>query len=74
MPEALIGLFMFLLGLCGALFAHRFNSQHDKFWARVTPKSEEEMKQFRSTTPVSRVVCAIAAVVGLVFMLVNLTA
>ena len=74
MPEALIGLLMFLLGLCGALFAHRFNSQHDKFWARATSKSEEEMRQFRTATPITRVVFGIAAVAGLIFMLTNITA
>lgn len=72
MPDILLGLLLFLLGLCGALFAHRFNSQHDKFWARATSKSEEEMKQFRSTTPITRVVSGIAAVGGLVFMLKSL--
>lgn len=72
MVEMLVGLFIFALGLSIVIFAHKFNSQHDKFWSKVTSKSEDDMKNFRSRTPIARVAGGAAALMGLIVVLTNI--
>lgn len=72
MPEILGGIFIFALGITIVIFAPKLNKQHDTFWSKVTPKSEDDMKKFRSTTPIARVAGGVGALVGLIIVLTNI--
>lgn len=72
MGEILANILFIVLGLLIVLFAHKFNAQHDKFWSKATSKSEESVKQFRSSTTFMRVVGGVAAGFGLILLLTNL--
>lgn len=72
MIELLAALFVILAGVVGIIFAPFLNRQHDRFWSKYTSKNEDDMKQFRSSTPVVRAACGVFIVIALFFMLTNI--